>query len=453
MHPQREKVSKMVQKIRIQDYTYTLPEDRIAKFPLKNRDDSKLLLYIDNNIREEKFLNIADCLPKNGFMIFNNTKVVPARLIFKRDSGAIIEVFCLEPDTPNDYQICFLETKMCRWKAIVGNVKRWKSGKLSLLTDHIYKKGIDIEYSSVGTGDYNCVDPENDANIKAKRHLSELQSINLQVELIERKDNETIVEFTWDGGYSFSKVMDTCGRIPIPPYLKRDSQLIDYERYQTYYASKEGSVAAPTAGLHFTDAVLKKIEKRGIIRDSLCLHVGAGTFLPVKSEFISDHQMHSEPFSVSLVFLMNLLGHSEGKPVISVGTTSTRCLESLYFLGVQCIENGEPGFVSQWEPYRESGYKYTLKESVSALIKYMKDINKNIFTSRTSIIIVPGYKFRVINYMVTNFHQPQSTLLLLIAAFIGDNNWREVYNFALSHNFRFLSYGDSSLLKLRSECI
>ncbi|MDD3201996.1 MAG: S-adenosylmethionine:tRNA ribosyltransferase-isomerase [Bacteroidales bacterium] len=401
-------------KIRIQDYTYNLPEERIAKYPLPNRDDSKLLVYtkgVNRKFTASNFVNISQFLPDSGFMVFNNTKVVPARLLFRRDTGALIEVFCLEPDTPSDYQVCFAQTRTCRWKAIIGNIKRWKGEKLSLFGEHEALKGV-----------------------------------NLTVQLVERIDNTSIVEFTWDGGDSFSKVMDVCGKIPIPPYLKRDTQPIDYVRYQTCYARKEGSVAAPTAGLHFTAREIEDINNKGIETASLCLHVGAGTFVPVKSEFIEDHNMHSEPFSVTIDFLTRLWNASQIKPVIAVGTTSTRCLESLYFLGVHCLENGAPAVVEQWEPYRDQGYNYTLTQSLSALIEYMKRNKLEILTSKTRIIIVPGYKYRVVNFLVTNFHQPQSTLLLLIAAFIGDA-WKDMYDFALANGFRFLSYGDSSLIE------
>lgn len=401
----------MVQDIRIEDYTYPLPEERIAKYPLPSRDDSKLLIYTEKSNwepRSGKFRTIADSLPSGSLMVFNNTKVVPARLYFQKDTGALIEVFCLKPVAPADYEQCFAQTEKCRWQTIVGNAKRWKKGRIKL-------------YSG---------SPE----------------IDLQAEIIERGET-FIVEFSWKGGASFSKVMEKCGNIPIPPYLKRDTETIDMERYQTYYARNEGSVAAPTAGLHFTQAELDAIDAKGIVRAEVCLHVGAGTFLPVKSDTIGGHTMHDEPFVVTKSFLMLLAG-SHG-PVISVGTTSTRTLESLYFLGVQCIEKGEPTFVSQWEPYREEGYSYTLKESVEALVSYLDSKGLDRFVAETRIIIVPGYEYRVVDYLVTNFHQPQSTLLLLIAALVGDN-WKNIYKFALENDFRFLSYGDSSLLQRRT---
>lgn len=406
-----------VQNICIEDYTYELPEDRIAKYPLENRDDSKLMLFTEASGRvpkEARFKDISDYLPDDSLMVFNNTKVVPARLLFKKDTGAIIEIFCLEPSFPEEYNVNFACTGKCRWKVIIGNIKRWKDGFLSLY---------------VGEGN-----PDEDI----------LKEIDLKAELISR-EGECIVEFTWRSGLSFSKVMEHCGRIPIPPYLKRDTEAIDLERYQTYYAKNDGSVAAPTAGLHFTGKELDDIDRKGIKRMNLCLHVGAGTFLPVKSDVIGGHTMHSEPFSVTKEFL-KVLASYDGKPVVAVGTTSTRSLESLYFLGVHCIERGEPQVVEQWEPYRDGGYDYSMKESIEALIAYMDKNGMERLISRTRIIIAPGYRFRVIQYIVTNFHQPQSTLLLLISALVGDD-WRRIYDFAMKNGFRFLSYGDSSLLQ------
>lgn len=407
----------MVKDIRIEDYTYPLPEERIAKYPLKNRDDSKLLVYTDETSRKpisSNFTSIANHIPSGSLMVFNNTKVVPARLFFKRESGASIEIFCLKPLDPEDYELCFAQTCSCRWMTIVGNAKRWKGESIGLMFD-----------------------PDAPGN-------EILREIDLKATLIERSETFT-VEFTWNGGYSFSKVMELCGKIPIPPYLKRETESIDLERYQTYYAKNEGSVAAPTAGLHFTQKELDALDARGIIRTNVCLHVGAGTFLPVKSDTIGGHTMHREPFSVDKTFLKLLSSKSEG-PIVSVGTTSTRTLESLYFLGVQCIEKGEPTVVSQWEPYREQGYDYSLKESIDALIAYLDAKGLEKLTTTTRIIIVPGYKYRVIDYLVTNFHQPQSTLLLLVGALVGDK-WKDIYKFALENGFRFLSYGDSSLLQ------
>ena len=407
----------MVQDIRIEDYDYPLPESRIARYPLAQRDDSKLLVYTEKSGRvpeSRKFRDLADCLPENSMIVFNNTKVVPARLLFQKDTGALIEIFCLEPVEPQDYQLCFATTSSCRWKAIVGNLKRWKEGRL-----HLY----------IG---------------EDRPEAALLREMALEAELVDRGQT-SVVAFHWRGGYSFSQVMEHAGRIPIPPYLKRDTEAIDLERYQTWYAKREGSVAAPTAGLHFTQRELDALDAKGITRFNLCLHVGAGTFLPVKSETIGDHTMHSEPFSVSKDFLKALI--SKGKrPLTAVGTTSTRCLESLYYLGVHCLECGEPGVVEQWEPYREEGYSYPLSTAIQALVEYLEQTGLDELHSRTRIIIVPGYRFRLIDYLVTNFHQPKSTLLLLISAFVGDS-WRRIYEFALADGFRFLSYGDSSLLQ------
>jgi len=408
----------MVQDIRIENYTYPLPDDRIARYPLAQRDDSQLLVYTNATGRvpeNRKFRDLADYLPEKSLMIFNNTKVVPARLLFQKDTGALIEIFCLEPVLPQDYQLCFAETETCRWKVIIGNAKRWKGGKL-----HLY------------------ADP-------ARPEAKLLKDMDLQAEWIERDVETSVVSFSWKGGFSFSQVMENAGKVPIPPYLKRDTEAIDLERYQTWYARYEGSVAAPTAGLHFTQRELDAIDAKGIVRANLCLHVGAGTFLPVKSDTIGGHTMHSEPFSVSRD-LVGLLAGKGDRPLTAVGTTSTRCLESLYFLGVQCIENGKPDVVEQWEPYREQGYRYSLEDSMAALGAYMDASGLRELTARTRIIIVPGYEFRVIDYLITNFHQPQSTLLLLIGAFVGDA-WRGIYDFALNNHFRFLSYGDSSLLQ------
>lgn len=408
----------MVKDIRIEDYTYDLPDDRIAKYPLARRDDSQLLVYTETVGRKpfkDSFRNITSHLPSDSIIVFNNTKVVPARLFFKKETGSVIEIFCLEPYSPSDYQLIFAQTDSCIWKCMVGKLKRWKGE-----TIHVYI-GQEAEASDL------------------------LRDMDLTATLLERDGNVCTVRFDWKSGCVFSDVMLACGRIPIPPYLKRETESIDVERYQTYYARKYGSVAAPTAGLHFAKEELDAIDAAGIQREELCLHVGAGTFLPVKSETIGDHMMHSEPFSVTRR-LVKVLSEKGDKPLTAVGTTSTRCLESLYFIGVHCIEQGEPGYVEQWEPYREEGYDYTLKQACDAILEYMDRNGLDVLFSRTRIIIVPGYEFRVLDYLVTNFHQPQSTLLLLIGAFVGDN-WRDIYKFAMDNGFRFLSYGDSSLLQ------
>ena len=403
----------MEPKIKIQDYTYNLPDERIAKYPLQERDQSKLLVFDAGKIEEKRFVDLPENLPSGSLMVFNNTKVVPARLFFKKSSGAVIEIFCLEPVEPNDYALSFSSTSECSWNVVIGNAKKWKSEDIFFLCDESHEAA---------------------------------HKLNLRAELIYKGDNNgSVVKFKWETGVSFSEVLDICGRIPIPPYLKRDTEELDLERYQTLYAKIKGSVAAPTAGLHFTDRVLEAIDGRNIKRNTVCLHVGAGTFVPVKSEFIADHKMHTEPFSVTRGFLQSLYNLEDGQKVIAVGTTSTRCLESLYFLGVQCIKEGQPTAVKQWEPYSDT-YNYTLKESIGALLEYMQEENLDTFTARTAIIIVPSYKFRVVDVLVTNFHQPQSTLLLLISAFTGGEKWKEIYNYALENDFRFLSYGDSSLL-------
>ena len=410
------KIWMMTVDIDINNYDYSLPEERIAKYPLPNRDDSNLLVNVGEGYSKECFRDISHYLPENGFMVFNQTKVIPARLFFRRDTGSLIEIFCLEPYEPSDYQICFATTSSCRFKCMVGNLKRFKD-RVRLVTDH-----CDASQRSV------------------------LEGLDLTASLVERTDNTCIVEFNWNGGESFSRVMEMCGNMPIPPYLNRETEALDYTRYQTTYARWEGSVAAPTAGLHFTDRVMDSIRSRGIDIDYVTLHVGAGTFLPVKSDNVAEHNMHSEPFVVTLAFLEKLLKHVGSGKLIAVGTTSTRTLESLYYLGVHCIERGEPGVVEQWEPYREQGYDVSTKDALSSLIKYLKNNNLDKLTARTRLIIVPGFKYRMADYLVTNFHQPKSTLLLLIAAFIGDQ-WRNMYRFAMDNGFRFLSYGDSSLLK------
>lgn len=395
--------------INIKDYNYELPDSRIAKYPLEERDQSKLLEFRDSCITEHIFRDLPGLLPDNAIMVFNDTKVVPARLHFRRESGASIEVFCLEPHLPVEYNVNFASTGQCEWRCIVGNVKKWKGDVLRL------------------------DNPDGDESVSL---------MNLRAELVERQGETSIVRFRWDNGAAFSAVLEACGRIPIPPYLNRDTESIDSERYQTLYAKYRGSVAAPTAGLHFTDAVLEAIRNRGIDTETVCLHVGAGTFLPVKSDNVAEHRMHREPFSVSLDFLMKL--RHGGHQVIAVGTTSVRTLESLYYVGVGIIEEGEAKDVDQWAPYARE-YDYSLEESLDAIIGYLKARGETSLRVGTRIIIVPGFRFRVVDVLVTNFHQPQSTLLLLISAFIG-GEWKPVYEYALAHSFRFLSYGDSSLL-------
>ena len=398
----------MIPDIKIEDYNYVLPDERIAKYPLSERDSSKLLVYKDGACAETVFKNLPQHIPAGSMMVFNDTKVVPARLFFKRPTGAHIEIFCLEPDTPSEYNTNFATTGNCRWKCVIGNSKRLKDNELLHLDSD--------------SGEFDGISP------KAR--------------LISRDGQTGIVEFSWQGGIPFSELLERCGRIPIPPYLNRATEAIDIERYQTLYAHIRGSVAAPTAGLHFTSEVLEAIAGRGVDIENVCLHVGAGTFLPVKSSTIASHPMHREPFSVSRNLLCRILSATGG--ITAVGTTSVRTLESLYYAGASCIEKGHPEDVTQWAPY-EREWTYSTKEALEALVKYLDDNGLDKLQIGTRIIIVPGFDFRLVDRMVTNFHQPQSTLLLLISAFVG-GDWQTIYNYALGHGFRFLSYGDSSLL-------
>lgn len=399
----------MIPKIRIEDYNYPLPDNRIAKYPLPRRDASKLLRYEDGKVSEYIFRDIPELLPENALMIFNDTKVVPARLHFQRETGAKIEIFCLEPVDPVEYNLAFASKGQCSWKCVIGNAKKWKGDTLFLYNPELNK---------------------------------DVSLMDLRAELKERNGETGIVKFSWKGDYVFSQVLEMCGTIPIPPYLNRESESIDIQRYQTLYAKIRGSVAAPTAGLHFTDEVLSRIKERGIDMENVCLHVGAGTFLPVKSQEISGHPMHREPFAVPLSLLKTI--RQGDRPIVAVGTTSVRTLESLYYVGVKCIEDGKPSDVAQWDPY-EREYAYSMDEALNAIIKYLEDNNLDELKVGTRIIIVPGFKFRLVDMLVTNFHQPESTLILLISAFVG-GDWKTIYDYALSHEFRFLSYGDSSLL-------
>ena len=403
----------MIPEIRISDYSYDLPEERIAKYPLEERDSSKLLIFDSGSIRERHFRDITEEIPAGALLVRNETKVMPARLHFCRESGAHIEVFCLEPVFPSEYNLAFEATDTCRWKCIVGNAKKWKGDILRL---------------------YN---PDSEQDVEA---------LSLTASLVERSGQDAVVEFNWKGGCTFSRVLTLCGRIPIPPYLNRESEDIDTVRYQTTYARIKGSVAAPTAGLHFTESVFRGLEEKGVECKSVCLHVGAGTFLPVKSELVQDHPMHREPFSVSRDLLEALaVAIRNGRNVVAVGTTSMRTLESLFYVGVSCIEKGRPEDVTQWSPY-ERDYSYGTAEALEAIIKYLDSNSLKEIKVGTRIIIVPGFRFRIVSYLVTNFHQSESTLLLLIAAFIGED-WKKVYRYALDNGFRFLSYGDSSLLR------
>ena len=396
----------MIPEIHIEDYNYPLPDERIAKYPLPERDSSKLLRYENGHVDEHIFRDLPGLLPENALMVFNDTKVVPARMHFQRATGAHIEIFCLEPVQPVEYATAFASTDRCSWKCVIGNAKKWKDDVLTLY------------------------------------RTEETPDMGLEARLLSRDGQTGVVEFTWTDGSPFSRVLEVCGTVPIPPYLNRESEKIDIERYQTLYAHIRGSVAAPTAGLHFTEDVLARIRAKGIDTETVCLHVGAGTFLPVKSSLVSEHPMHREPFVVKLQLLKDICRMD--RKLIAVGTTSVRTLESLYYVGVSCLENGAPEDVRQWAPY-EREYPYSTREALEAIIHYLETNGLDELKVGTRIIIVPGFKFRLVDMMVTNFHQPESTLILLVSAFVG-GDWHTIYDYALSHGFRFLSYGDSSLL-------
>lgn len=392
----------MIPDLHIENYSYPLTEDRIAKYPLPCRDSSKLLLYADGQISESVFKNLPDFIDSDSLMIFNDTKVVPARLHFKRESGAHIEIFCLQPVEPAEYVQAFAATSSCRWQCVIGNSKRWKDDIL------------------------HFIDP----------------SISLRAKLVSKQAQSGVVEFSWDEGICFSNILDRCGQVPIPPYLNRETEAVDLERYQTVYARIKGSVAAPTAGLHFTDNVLEGLGAKGIVTDRVCLHVGAGTFLPVKTSAVAEHPMHREPFVVKASLIRELIENK--RKLIAVGTTSVRTLESLYYIGVSCIEKGKVEDVEQWAPYQRE-YSYSTREALQAILDYMQREGLEEISAGTRIIILPGFKFRLVERLITNFHQSESTLILLVAAFVGED-WRKIYSYALEHDFRFLSYGDSSLL-------
>ena len=399
----------MIDSLQIDHYNYHLPEERIASHPLLERDASRLLFYNGGTIIDKHFWELPSLVPSDTLLVFNNTRVVPARLLFAKESGAFIEVFCLEPIEPNEYHIAFEAHESVVWRAVIGNKKRWKSGEV-----HLY----------------------NPLNNKL------ISSISLSAECVGKENDTFFVRFKWSGGIPFSELLELCGQIPIPPYLQRATEPIDIERYQTIYASLRGSVAAPTAGLHFSENIISSLQKNNVSLSEITLHVGAGTFMPVKTHLISQHLMHSEPFSVSLSFLERLLSH-KGR-VISVGTTSTRCLESLYYFGLMLYMGIEPQILPQWDAYSLKPV-LTREESLEQIITYLYKRNLTAFCARTQIMIVPSFQFRFTDGLITNFHQPKSTLLLLIAAFIGEE-WRQCYAHALESGYRFLSYGDSSLL-------
>ena len=397
--------------IHISDYNYPLPDERIAKFPIAQRDHSKLLIYNKGEVSSDVFYNLPQYLPKGALMVFNNTKVIQARMHFRKETGALIEVFLLEPAEPSDYELMFQTTDHCAWYCLVGNLKKWKEGTL--------RREIEIHGQTVV--------------VTATR--GELHGTSHRI------------DFEWTGDFSFAEIIDAMGELPIPPYLNRETQESDKTTYQTVYSKIKGSVAAPTAGLHFTPEVLADLDAHGIQREELTLHVGAGTFKPVKSEEIEGHEMHTEYVSVRRDTIRKLIDHDGC--AIAVGTTSVRTLESLYYMGLKVMRdpslNEDQLHVAQWEPYTGDSPSCDTVTALKALLAWMDARSLTVLHSSTQIIIAPGYDYHIVKMLVTNFHQPQSTLLLLVSAFVkGD--WHKIYDYALSHDFRFLSYGDSSLL-------
>jgi len=400
--------------IHISDYNYDLPDERIAKYPLAQRDQSKLLIYNQGQISEDLFCHLPQYLPAGSLMVMNNTRVIQARMHFRKSTGALIEIFLLEPALPSDYELMFQTTGCCSWYCLVGNQKKWKDGTL----------------------ERRFPTPKGEVCLKATR--------------TGVHGTSQCIEFQWDMPLSFAEIIDAVGELPIPPYLNRATEESDKTTYQTVYSKIKGSVAAPTAGLHFTPQVLQAIDERGIHREELTLHVGAGTFKPVKSQEISGHEMHTEYIAVRRQTLLQLLAHK--CQAIAVGTTSVRTLESLYYMGCKLIANPSLSedqlHVNQWEPYESPlppCAQPSASEALQAVVSWLDRNGLDTLHASTQIIIAPGYEYKIVQMLITNFHQPQSTLLLLVSAFV-QGNWRKIYDYALSHDFRFLSYGDSSLL-------
>lgn len=401
--------------ISINDYFYSLPEDKIAKYPLPERDASKLLIYKEGNITKDIYRNIATHIPENSLLIFNNTKVVEARLLFQKPTGGVIEIFCLEPHSQYaDITTAMLQKGKVWWHCLVGGVAKWKKGQ----------------------------------TLEKKIHYADKEII-LTASFIEKKNDSFIIEISWlPAAMSFAEVLNHAGAVPLPPYIKRAPEESDKERYQTVYADKHGSVAAPTAGLHFTSLVFGNLKEKNIKADFVTLHVGAGTFKPVKSETMQEHEMHAEFIDVSRRIIETIITNLDSN-IIAVGTTSLRTIESLYWLGVKLLATGNdtdsPQGLSQWEAYEMTGSIHSAKDALQALINWMDRNQLERLITKTQILIAPGYNFKIVKGLITNFHQPQSTLLLLVAALVGED-WRKVYDYALQHDFRFLSYGDGSLL-------
>ena len=417
--------------IKISDYNYDLPDERIAKFPIAERDHSKLLVYKHGEVSDDVFHHLPTYLPQGALMIFNNTKVIQARLHFRKETGALIEVFLMEPAEPTDYELMFQTTGHCSWLCMIGNLKKWKEGSLK----------CDFEIKG------------HKLTLSATMRRGDALGSEAQKMVAKGGGTNYWVDFDWDNDkVSFAEILEAVGELPIPPYLNRKTEESDKTTYQTVYSKIKGSVAAPTAGLHFTEAVLKDLDAHGIDREEVTLHVGAGTFKPVKSLEIEGHQMHTEYIVVHRRSLEKLIKHE--CRVIAVGTTSVRTIESLYYMGVHLLKHPEANeddlHVNQWDPYElsEDGNLVdgiTPIQAIQAIIDYLDRNGLEALHSSTQIIIAPGYQYKIVKMLVTNFHQPQSTLLLLVSAFLkGD--WKKVYDYALSHDFRFLSYGDSSLL-------
>jgi len=393
----------------IEEYAYILPDEKIAQFPEKERDMSKLLIYANKTISDTQFVNIGNYIPSDNLLVFNNTKVIRARILFQKESGSTIEIFCFEPVSPPDYETSFNSRGEVVWKCLVGNLKRWKKGTL------------------------------------IKTVVQNSREYELKAEKIEQFGDNVEIKFSWNPEFTFLDTLESIGRIPLPPYISRDDIYEDSIRYQTVFASIKGSVAAPTAGLHFSERVIEQLKNKGVSFTEITLHVGAGTFQPLKSKNVTEHKMHREHFTVTANTINTLL-QKAGK-IIAVGTTTVRTLESVYFIGVKIHQKNaqkDDFSIAQWEPY-ETDCEISLETSLKAILEYMKINDLEQIEASTEILIIPGYKFRTVNGIITNFHQPGSTLLLLVAAWTGEK-WKDIYDYALKNNFRFLSYGDCSLL-------
>jgi S-adenosylmethionine:tRNA ribosyltransferase-isomerase len=397
-------------KIFMEEYDYVLPQEKIAQFPVAERDHARLLIYKDSRMSEDQFFNLPDHLPAQSLLVFNDTRVIHARLFFKNEHDAIIEIFLLEPASPHeDMQLALMRKGTCVWRCLIGNAKKWREEKL------------------------------------VRKFTAEGESGSLEVKIIGKQEQDFLVDFFWrPESLAFAEVIAACGYVPLPPYIKRRSNADDAQRYQTIYASHNGSVAAPTAGLHFTTNVLERLKGKSIHSEFITLHVGAGTFKPVKSETIADHTMHQEQMIIKKETVQNII-KSFDQMIIAVGTTSLRALESMYWIGKKILLNQDHSMVHQWDPYSDEEHSIPATESLGALVNFMEQNEADHFIAETQLLIVPGYRFRMAKALITNFHIPKSTLLLLIAAFIGED-WKRVYDYALKNDFRFLSYGDSSLL-------